>query len=108
MPTIDEVIASLNNAANAADDAYDAAVAADPSGDFRALHEAKLQAVEAAAAAIGKALTGDAGVAAALKDLDAATAAINNKLAALQDTQAWLSLLNNLALLAVKVGAFAV
>ena len=102
------MIASLSNAANAADDAYNAAVAANPSGDFRALHHAKMQAAEAAAAAIGKALTADAGVAAAQKDLDAATADINNKLAALQDTQAWLNLLNNVAALTAKAGAFLV
>jgi hypothetical protein len=106
MATATDVIASLKQAADAASNAYDAAVAANPDGDFKALHKAKMAAADAAAAAIGKALTGDPAVTAAQKNLDAATADLNSKLATLKDLATWLGLLNNLVSLVTTLSRF--
>jgi len=104
MPTATDVIASLSNAADAADAAFDAAVAANPASDFRELHHAKMKTADAAAAAIGKALSNHASVATAQQELDAVIREINGKLATLKDLAAWLALLNELSSLALQVG----
>ncbi len=63
MPTAVEVAQSLQRAADAASDAFDAAVAANRNGNFAKLHDAKITAADLAAAAINKALDGDPAVA---------------------------------------------
>lgn len=107
MPTAADVLASLNAAADAASDAFDAAVAANPAGNLAPLEQAKMKAVDAAASAINKALSGDpATVTAAQTALDNATTDIKGKLATLEDIQQWLTLLNNLVSLAATVAKF--
>jgi regulator of sirC expression with transglutaminase-like and TPR domain len=106
MPTAVEVVQSLQQAADAASDAFDAAVAANPSGDFSKLHDAKVKAVALAAAAINKALDGDPAVADIQKQLDAVTNEIRSKLDTLQEIQQFLRLLNELVRFATQVSKF--
>jgi len=106
MPTAVEVAQSLQQAADAASDAFDAAVAADPDGDFSKLHDAKIRAAALAAAAINKALDGDPAVADIQKKLDAVTNEIRRKLDTLQEIQQSLRLLDELVQLATQVCKF--
>jgi len=108
MPTTEDVMASLNAADQAANDAYNAAVAANPDGDLKTLHQARMKTADALATAIGKALNSDPAVTAAQQALDTATADINAKLATLKNLAAWLALLNNLASLAADLAKFLV
>ncbi len=108
MPTAVEVAQSLQQAADAASDAFDAAVAANPSGDFSKLHDARIKAAALAAAAINKALDGDPAVADIQKKLDAVTNEIRSKLGTLREIQQFLGLLNQLVHLATQVSRFLV
>jgi hypothetical protein len=106
MPTAVEVAQSLQQAADAASDAFDAAVAANPNGNFAKLHDAKITAADLAAAAINKALDGDPVVADIQKQLDAITDEIRSKLDTLKEIQPWLELLNELVQSATQVSRF--
>ncbi len=106
MPSAADVAASLTAAATNARKAYNAAVAANPDGNFGPLYAAQMTAANAAAAAIDKALNSDPAVAKAQADLDKATQDIKSKLDTLTDIQQWLTLLNNLATLATTVSKF--
>lgn len=108
MPTAVEVARSLKQAADVASDAFDAAVAANPNGDFRRLHDAKIKAAALAAAAIDKALNGDPAVADVQRKLDAVTNEIRTKLDTLRGTEQFLQLLDELVIFAVQSSKFLV
>jgi hypothetical protein len=108
MLTAIDVVTKLNAAADAASDAFDAAVAADPAGNLHAIHAAKMKAANAAATAINKALNGDPAVAAVCKQLDDATSDVKGKLATLKNIQQWAALLDHLASLTTTAAKFLV
>jgi hypothetical protein len=106
MPTAEQVAASLASAASTARQAYNAAVAANPTGNFGQLYMAEMAAASQAAAAINKALDDDPEVTQAQAALDAAVKSINGQLNTLKTVNQWLTLLNNLVVLATKLASF--
>jgi hypothetical protein len=105
-PTSDTVLASLAAAADAARQAYLAALAANPGADLGQLYAKEEAALAAWSAAEKKALMQDLNVAQAQADLDAATSVIRSELATIKNISTWLTLLDNLVKLAATVGKY--
>ena len=105
-PTSDTVLTSLAAAADAARQAYLAALAANPGADLGQLYAKEMAALAAWSGAEKKALTKDPAVAQAQADLDAATKVIRSELATIKNISTWLNLLDSLVKLATTVGKF--
>jgi hypothetical protein len=108
-PSQDSVLASLGAAADAARQAYLAAMAANPGADLSQLYLKEMAAYQAWADAEAKALNQNADAAAlasAQAALDNATQVIRSELATIKNIATWLSLLDNLVQLAAKVAPF--
>jgi hypothetical protein len=105
-PSTQDVLDSLASAADAARQAYLAALDGNPGADLSDLYRAEMKALAIWSAAEDKALQNDPAIAAAQAELDAATQKIRSQLSTLQDVSTWLSLLNSLVQLAATVGKF--
>lgn len=102
-PSIEAVLASLAAAADAARQAYFAALAANPGADLSQLYSAEMQAAALWSQAQDQALTNNSDVAAAQAKLDAATQAIRNQLGTLTDVSSWITVVANVVQLATTV-----
>lgn len=105
-PTADDVVASLASAADAARQAYLAALAANPGADLGTLYAKEMAAQALWSEAENKALNGNPGVKTAQAALDAATQQIRNKLGTLKDVDQWINLVDGLVQLATTVSKF--
>lgn len=105
-PTPQSVLASLSAAADAARQAYFAALAANPGADLSQLYAKEMAALAVWSDAEDKALKDDPTVATAQKELDSAVQIIRNELSTIKNISAWLILLDNLVKLATSVGAY--
>ena len=105
-PTTQQVLDSLASAADAARQAYMAALAANPGANLSSLYQAEMKATAIWSAAESKSLTNDPGIATAQASLDTATKDIRSQLATLTDIAGWLNLVNSLVQLASTVGKF--
>jgi len=105
-PSKDDVVASLAAAADAARQAYMAALAANPDADLSNLYKDEMAAAAIWSDAENKALTADPAVAAAQAELDAATKNIRDNLATLQDIVKWIQFLDELVKLATTMSKF--
>jgi hypothetical protein len=105
-PTAADVVASLGAAADAARQAYWAALAANPAADLSQLYKHEMSAYALWSDAEDKALKNDPAVQAAQAALDAATAKVRSSLATLKDISQWLQLLDGLVNLATSVSKF--
>ena len=105
-PTTDSVVASLAAAADAARQAYLAALAANPGADLSKLYKYEMAALSVWSDAENKALNNDPAVQAAQIALDKATQTIRANLATLKDITQWVRLMDGLVNLATSVGKF--
>lgn len=105
-PSQADVVASLAAAAEAARQAYLAALAANPGADLSDLYKQEMRAAALWSEAESKALNNDPRIAQAASDLDAATQAIRSNLQSLKDIAGWLNLLDSLVSTAAAVAKF--
>ena len=105
-PDQQDVLASLGAAADAARQAYLAALAANPAADLSGLYDSEMKAYALWSDAQAKALGNDPAIATATAKLDAATQVIRNELGTIKNVSTWLSLLDNLVQLAGTVAGF--
>jgi len=105
-PSASEIVASLGAAADAARQAYLAALAANPGADLSDLYKNEMVAAAIWSAAENKALNGDPKVKAVQTALDAATQNTRNKLGTLKDVAQWIDLVDGLVQLAMAVSKF--
>ncbi len=105
-PSTQSVLDSLASAADAARQAYLAALAANPGADLSDLYRAEMKAMAIWSTAESKALNNDPAIAAVQANLDAATQKVRSQLSALQEVSTWLRLVNSLVQLAATVATF--
>jgi|GEM_PF-2056851 hypothetical protein len=105
-PTTADLVASLAAAADAARQAYMAALAANPGADLSKLYKDEMAAAAIWSDAEDKALNADPAVTAAQTALDSATKDIKNKLGTLKDIAQWTKVLDGLVNLATSVSKF--
>ena len=101
-----DVVASLASAADAARQAYQVALEANPAADLSKLYKDEMTAAAIWSTAEDQALTADPAVASAQADLDAATKNIRNNLGTLKDITEWVQLLDGLVTLATIISKF--
>jgi hypothetical protein len=106
-PDQDSVLASLSAAADAARQAYMAALTSTPPGaDLSQLYAKEMAALNAWTTAEDKALSNDPAVAAAQASLDAATSDVRADLANFKDVATTLTVVDNLVKFATTVSAY--
>jgi hypothetical protein len=105
-PSAADIVASLGSAADAARQAYLAALAANPAADLSELYKKEMAAAAIWSAAENKALNGDPKVKAAQAALDAAAQNTRSKLGTLKDVAQWINLVDGLVQLAMAVSKF--
>ena len=105
-PSQAAVLQSLLSAADAAQQAYLSAQAANPGADLSQLYIAEINAQNLYMTALNKTLANNPAVAAAQTSLDAATANIKSELATITNIMTWVTLVGNLVSLATSVAGF--
>lgn len=105
-PSAVDIVSSLASAADAARQAYSAALAANPGADLSQLYASEMKALAAWSSAENKALNNDPAVSAAQASLDSATQVIRTELSTIKNIATWISLLDNLAKLATSLSGF--
>jgi len=106
MPDSASILSSLAAAADAARQAYMAALAANPGQDLSAIYAQEMAALNAWSSATAKALGANPAVKTAQVALDAATNGIRGDLATVKAVATWVTRLDNLVQLAAKVAAY--
>jgi hypothetical protein len=101
-----DALASLAAAADAARQAYMAALRANPAADLSVVYIREMAALEAWSSATEKALTANPAVTAAQKALDTATSGIRGDLATVSAVGQWVTRLDNLVKLATKLASY--
>lgn len=105
--TAADVIGSLAAAADAARQAYNAALAANPGADLSQLYTSEMKAMRIWSDAENKALTADASEAAnAQASLDALTTTVRSELSTIKNVASWATILDNLVSAATKAAGF--